>query len=64
MEFETLDRDDVLEVMNGKFDLEKKKLRLKNTQDLQRKTPPPPPEKISSDNEIPPIPENPSPQQI
>jgi cell division protease FtsH len=64
MEFETLDRDDVLEVMNGKFDLEKKKQRLKSTQDLQRKTPPPPPEKISSDNEIPPISENPSPQQI
>ena len=63
IEFETLDRDDVLEIMNGKFDLEKKKQRLKNNQDLQRKTPPPPPEK-APDRDLPPVSEGPAPQQI
>ena len=63
MEFESLDRDDVLEIMKGNFDVEKKKQRLKSTADLQRKNPPPPPEQIT-DREVPPIPENPSPQQI
>jgi cell division protease FtsH len=64
MEFETLDREDVLEIMNDEFDSEKKKQRLKNIQDLQRKTPPPPPPEKTSDNEIPPIPENTAPQKI
>lgn len=44
MEFETLDRTDVLEIMNNEFDVEKKRKRLKTSRDLQRKTPPPPPE--------------------
>jgi cell division protease FtsH len=63
MEFESLDRDDVLEIMNGKFDMEKKKQRLKLSQDLQRKTPPPPPEEVSG-HDVPSLPENPAPQQI
>jgi cell division protease FtsH len=62
MEFETLDRDDVLEIMTGKFDSEKKKQRQKSSAELQRKLPPPPPEE-SKGREIPPVPENPSPQQ-
>lgn len=63
MEFETLDRDDVLEIMNGLFDVEKKKKRLKNNEDLQRKTPPPPPEQATG-RDHPPITDNPSPQQV
>ena len=63
MEFESLDRDDVLEVMNGKFDIEKKRQRLKLSQDLQRKTPPPPPKEVS-DREPPAITDTPSPQQV
>ena len=43
MEFETLDREDVLEIMDGTWDSEKKKKRLKITEELQRKLPPPPP---------------------
>ena len=62
MEFETLDRDDVLEIINGKWDGDKKKDRLKIAQDLQRKNPPPPPEK-TKDRDIP-ITDDPSPQQI
>jgi cell division protease FtsH len=62
MEFETLDREDVLEIMNGKFDLDKKKQRLKNSQDLQRKTPPPPPEQTKE--HLPTLPDGPAPQQV
>jgi cell division protease FtsH len=63
MEYETLDRDDVLEIMHGNFDQEKKKLRLKNVQDLQRKTPPPPPVKLP-DRDLPSLPDDTAPQQI
>lgn len=63
MEFESLDRDDVLEIMKGSFDVEAKRKRLKLSQDLQRKTPPPPPEPIP-DREQPPIQDTSSPQQI
>ena len=63
MEFESLDRDDVIEIMKGQFDVEKKKQRLKISQDLQRKTPPPPPE-VAPGRDAPTIPDNPSPQQI
>ncbi|MBS0603903.1 MAG: ATP-dependent zinc metalloprotease FtsH [Verrucomicrobia bacterium] len=63
MEFESLDRNDVLEIMKGGFDVEKKKERMKMSQDLQRKTPPPPPERIS-DRDEPTLPDSPSPQQI
>ncbi len=64
MEFESLDRDDVLEIMKGKFDVEKKKQRLKLSQDLQRKTPPPPPSEEVSGRDTPTIPDDPAPQQI
>lgn len=47
MEFETLDRDDVLDIMNDRWDIDKKKQRLKVQEDLQRKLPPPPPEPIT-----------------
>ena len=43
IEFETLDREDVLAIMDGKWDVEKKKQRLKISEELQRKLPPPPP---------------------
>ena len=62
MEFETLDRDDVLEIMNGTWDIEKKRQRLKTAQDLNRKVPPPPPEKVS-DRDLPVITDRPTPQQ-
>jgi len=64
MEFESLDRDDVLEVMKGGFDIEKKRQRLKITQDLQRKTPPPPPEQISNPENPPTVTDGSSPQQV
>lgn len=59
MRFESLDRDDVLEIMTGKFDADKKEARLKDSQDLHRKTPPPPPEHVIA----PTMPDDPSPQQ-
>ncbi len=43
MEFETLDRDDVLDIINGNWDINKKRERLKLYEDLQKKVPPPPP---------------------
>ncbi len=64
MEFETLDREDVLEIMSGEWNIEKKRSRLKTAQDLHRKTPPPPPEKVSDTGFNPPISDNPAPQQI
>ena len=63
MEFETLDREDVLEIMNNTFDIDKKKQRLKVSEDLQRKTPPPPPEDIP-DSSSSQISGDPTPQQI
>ncbi len=63
IEFETLDKDDVLEIMNGTWNTDKKKLRMKTAKELQCKTPPPPPESIS---DVPPtrITDQPNPQQI
>lgn len=43
MEFETLDRQDVLEIMDGSWDINKKRDRVKSDVDRARKTPPPPP---------------------
>ncbi|MFI5334697.1 MAG: ATP-dependent zinc metalloprotease FtsH, partial [Chlamydiales bacterium] len=43
IEFETLDREDVLDIMSGKWDADKKKQKLKLNEELQRKLPPPPP---------------------
>jgi cell division protease FtsH len=64
MKFETLDRDDVLDILNNTWDDEKKEQRLKSQNDLQRKTPPPPPppeEKREFPN---PLTDRPSAQQI
>ena len=43
MEFETLDAQDVKDIMDGSWDMEKKRARLKEADDLQKKPPPPPP---------------------
>ncbi len=43
MEFETLDAVDIKEMMEGTWEVEKKRSRLKAAEELQRKTPPPPP---------------------
>ncbi len=43
MEFESLDSTDVKEIMEGTWETEKKRGRLKIADELQRKTPPPPP---------------------
>lgn len=63
MEFETLNRQDVLDIIEGKWDVAIKRERLKNEAELSRKLPPPPPKKPAS--ETPPSLDlnNPSPQQ-
>jgi cell division protease FtsH len=43
IEFETLDKEDVKEIMEGTWDSEKKKKRLQVADELQKKMPPPPP---------------------
>lgn len=58
IEFETLDSEDVKEIMDGTWDQEKKKSRIKCQDDLRMKQPPPPP-KLASDQEE----DDPSPQQ-
>lgn len=61
LEFETLDRQDVLEIMNGQWDTEKKRQRVQASLDLQRKQPPTPPtlDKMQdSYGELPPAPQN------
>lgn len=57
IEFETLDRDDVKEMMEGTWDVEKKKARLKVTENLQKKSPATSPVKER------PTPDTPEPQQ-
>jgi len=47
MEFETLDRQDVQEIMDGTWDIEKKRERVKSESDRARKLPPPPPTPIT-----------------
>ncbi|HSX03477.1 MAG TPA: ATP-dependent zinc metalloprotease FtsH [Rhabdochlamydiaceae bacterium] len=42
MEFESLDKQDVIDIMGGKWDIEKKRQKIKSAEDLQRKLPPPP----------------------
>lgn len=44
MEFETLDKEDVHAIMDGTWDPESKRKKLKAISDAHRKTPPPPPE--------------------
>lgn len=43
MEFETLDRQDVLDIMDGKWDIEKKREKLKSEAEHLKAPPPPPP---------------------
>jgi cell division protease FtsH len=59
MEFETLDATDVKEMMEGTWDADRKRGRIKSADELQKKTPPPIPQVI-----LPPIPgpgQNPEP---
>lgn len=66
MEFETLYREDVDEIMDGSWDIEKKRERLKHATDFQKQpTPPAPPEETTSSTDLPPeTPPNPTPQGI
>jgi cell division protease FtsH len=63
IEFETLDREDVLAIMDGSWDIEKKKAKLKMTETMHIKLPPPPPSVVTKDAG-PSISDNPTPQQI
>ncbi len=62
IEFETLDREDVLDIMGGTWDAVKKKQKLKVTEELQRKLPPPPPSPAKGTKR--PATDGPLPQQI
>jgi cell division protease FtsH len=59
MEFETLDREDVKEIMDGSWTVEKKRQKEKNLENLYTKTPPPPP----SSKDLPKVYRDPTPQQ-
>jgi cell division protease FtsH len=60
MEFETLDSTDVKEIMDGTWNTEAKRVRLKTAEDLQkRNTPPPPPLTITDPVRPDPLPEQP-----
>lgn len=50
IEFETLDAQDVKEILSGDWDLEKKKKRLLDSDNLYKITPPPPPSEIEPTN--------------
>lgn len=63
MEFETLDREDVNNIVEGNWDIEKKRARLKVADELHRKLPPPPPVPQTK-GFVKPSSDNPSPQQI
>ncbi len=43
MEFETLEGEDIKQIVAGKWDIDKKRNKLKDAGDLQMKSPPPPP---------------------
>lgn len=60
MEFETLDREDSLEIMSGSFDKEKKRKRLKMQEEANRLVPPPIPFKDYKPTTT----DNPSPQGV
>ncbi|NGX39398.1 MAG: ATP-dependent zinc metalloprotease FtsH [Chlamydiae bacterium] len=65
MQFETLSRDDVRLIIEGKWDAEKKEERVKAETEQLRKEPPPPPEPISDEPPAKPDPSgggSPSPQ--
>lgn len=51
MEFETLNSEDMKEILNGTWDVEKKKARLKSEENLQVKRPPPIPEKAKGEKQ-------------
>jgi cell division protease FtsH len=61
MEFETLDAKDINEMIADEWDIEKKRQRLKDQDELHRKLPPPPP-KLDEQKEQ--GPENPSPDLL
>jgi len=63
MEFETLDREDVQNIINGTWDTEKKRARLKAADELHRKVPPPPPAPVTKGFPKP-ASDSPQPQQI
>jgi cell division protease FtsH len=63
IEFETLDKEDVNEIINGTWDIEKKRARLKAAEELHRKLPPPPPSPVTKGFPKP-ASDNPQPQQI
>ena len=63
MEFETLDAEDIQAILDGKWDAEKKRNKLKSAAELQVKKPPPPPSEGES-KDIPGKPNpTPNPQQ-
>jgi cell division protease FtsH len=62
IEFETLDRDDVLSIMDGTWDIEKKKQKMKVNEGMHRKLPPPPPVSVSDSSNL--ISDTTSPQQV
>ena len=66
IEFEVLDKEDVHAIMDGTWDPEKKRKKLKNISDAHRKEPPPPPsqEKKEEDQEKDEGNMDPSPQSI
>lgn len=60
MEFETLDSTDIKEIMDGSWNSETKRVRLKSAEDLQkRNTPPPPPLTITDPVRPTPLPDQP-----
>jgi len=63
MEFESLDKDDVLEIMNGSWNEETKKKKMKFIEGQHRKLPPPPPSPIVTKDSSNYVSDNPAPQQ-
>jgi cell division protease FtsH len=63
MEFESLDKDDVLEIMNGTWNEENKKNKMKFIEGQHRKLPPPPPSPIVIKDSSNYVSDNPAPQQ-
>ncbi len=61
MQFETLDKEDVLAIMDGSWDTQKKEDRVKDIEGAHRQEPPPPP-KLEGDVKDTPPDFNPSPQ--
>ncbi len=64
MEFETLDRDDVILIKEGKWDSDKKKEKEKELENLHRKLPPPPPSFIGKGEDATKLYKDPTPQQV